>query len=250
MPGAGTYTVEVAESGADATGTYSIQVQRLRSTERCGGNIACDVAQGNTLASSGRADTDVYSFTGVALEAVHISIARIGGAAGFSPTWRLLLPDGSPAPTCGAFSAGDRDCPLSVAGSYGIQIVDIGFDASGSYGVHVQRLTAAQRCGGTVACNVTGSHTLGTVNLADTNLHSFDAAAGERIYVTVSNQGSAPFSPAWRLVAPDGTPVPGCGSFTAGRQTTARRRRQVHMPLKLLIRFWTDPERTNCRFNV
>jgi hypothetical protein len=214
LPNAGTYTLEVEDSGLNATGTYSIQIQRLRAAERCGGSISCDVAQSGTLAAGGRADTDLYSFTGIALENVHIALARTGGAAGFNPVWRLILPDGSPAPSCGTFSTADRVCALSIAGSYAIHVADSLFDASGTYGVHVQRLTAAQRCGGTIACNVTGSHTLGSVNLADTNLHSFDAAAGERIYVAITDLGAGTFNPVWRLVAPDGTLVPGCSGYT------------------------------------
>jgi hypothetical protein len=212
LPSNGTYTLEVADSGQNATGTYGIQVQRLTDGRRCGDSIACDVAKTKTI--GGRADTDLYSFTSVALETVHISTVRQGGTTAFLPVWRLLLPDGTPAPACGAYSSADRNCTLGMAGSYAIQVADSGHDTAGTYGLHVQHLTDARRCGGTITCNVSSSHTLGGVNTADTNLHSFSGTANERLYIVLTNDGGTAFTPIWRLVAPDGTPSSSCGSFT------------------------------------
>ena len=148
---------------------------------------------------------------------MRISIASHGGTAGFFPVYRVLLPDGAPAPECGGFGT-TRDCTLSLGGSYAIHVADTSHDATGTYSVHVQRLTAAQRCGSSIGCDTSSTATVGSTALADSNLHSFSALAGERVYIAFRGDSVASFNPVWRLISPAGTPVTGCSTFTTASQ--------------------------------
>src|SRR3989454_842301 len=91
----------VEDSGFNATGSYSLQVQRLTASQRCGTAITCDVAATNTI--SANADTDLHQFSGVAGELVHITIGNEGGVFGFNPQWRLLGPDANGVAGCDSF---------------------------------------------------------------------------------------------------------------------------------------------------
>src|SRR6185503_5009409 len=42
LSAAGAYAIEVEAGAFDATGTYSLQIQRLTAAQRCGTAIACD----------------------------------------------------------------------------------------------------------------------------------------------------------------------------------------------------------------
>ena len=218
LPAAGSYAIEVADSNLDGSGTYGLHFQRLTAGQRCDGStIGCDTPQTAALGSSGPADTDLYSFSSTPGEVVRINIGNHGGSAGFFPIFRLLLPDGSPTPDCGAFG-GPRDCTLSLNGSYAIHVADNFHDATGTYSLQVQRLTAAQRCGGTIGCDTSISNSVGAAARADSNLHSFSAVANERVYIAFASDNAGAFAAIWRLLSPGGTPVPGCGTFTTASQ--------------------------------
>ena len=198
--------VEVVDGSLDGSGTYGLHIQRLTAGQRCGDTIACGTPMSSTLGTTNTADTNLHSFTAVAGERVSVTLANQGGTS-FSPAWRILRPDG--VAVCGFAFAGLNDCLLATAGSYTVEVVDGSVDGSGTYGLHIQRLTAGQRCGDTIPCGTPISRTLGTTNIADTNLHSFNAVAGERVSVALANQGGTLFNPAWRIVGPDGVAV--CG---------------------------------------
>jgi hypothetical protein len=220
----GSYAVEVMDIGLNGTGTYSVHLQRLNATApRCGGTLTCDVALGAGI--DARADTDIYSFAvSTANQRVHVSLAAetvTGGS--FTPGWRLLNPAGVPV-TCEAltdFSAGERDCGPLATGSYAVEVMDIGLNGTGTYSVHLQRLTATARCGGTLSC---GAPTPGTIDArADTDLYTFNAAAGGTVSVNVTalTVTAGSFTPGWRIVDPAGNPVV-CGAsnnFVSGTGT-------------------------------
>jgi hypothetical protein len=222
LSAAGTYAIEVEDSGHDSTGAYNLNLQRLMAGQRCGTTITCDVPVTGALNS--RADTNLHelAFTPVAGERVHITFGNDGGTAFFTPAWRLLAPDGSPAAGsgCDVFSAASRDCVLAATAGYAVEVEDSSHDAaSGSYNLNIQRLTVGQRCGTTINCDVPVSSALN--GRADTNLHelAFTPVGGERVHITFGNDGgTAFFTPDWRLLAPDGSPATGsgCDGFSAG----------------------------------
>jgi hypothetical protein len=212
---AGNYAIEVRDVGSDATGTYSVHVQRLTDTQRCGGSLTCDTTLTTTIDTF--ADTDLHSFTGVAAEIVHLTLGNHGGSFGFNPQWRLIAPDGTPAAGCGTFAATDRECTLPAAGNYAVEVIDAEFNASGTYSVHLQRLTAGQRCTGSLTCDAALVTTIDA--FADSDLHSFTGMASEIVHVTLGNHGgSFGFNPQWRLLASNGSPAAVCGTFAAAER--------------------------------
>src|SRR4051794_28624414 len=211
LPASGAYTVQVVDGSSNGTGTYSVHLQRLTAGRRCGGSIACDVPVTSTLGTAARADTNLHSFSAAANERVHVSIGNQGGT-NFNPFFRVIAPTGAVVSGC-SFTTSNIDCLLPVAGSYAVEVLDGAFDGTGTYSLHIQRLTAGFRCGGTIGCDVPVTTTLGTVARADTNLHSFSATANERVHVSIANQGGTNFNPFFRVLGPTGAVVPGC-SFT------------------------------------
>src|SRR3989442_5612267 len=105
-------------------------------------------------------ETDLLPLDGVAGELVHITIGNEGGVFGFNPQWRLLGPDANGVAGCDSFSGGDRDCALRTSGEYAIEVEQSGFNATGSYSLQVQRLTASQRCGTAITCDVAATNTI------------------------------------------------------------------------------------------
>jgi hypothetical protein len=208
----------------DGTGTYSLHLQRLTAGARCGGSLTCDVPLSGAPATiSARADTDLYSFpVTTANQKVHISLAAQTSTGGFfGPVWRLVNPAGNPVACEGVsdFAAGERDCGPLATGSYAVEVMDLFLDGTGTYSLHLQRLTAGARCGGTVPCNtpVTGE----IEARADTNLYSFVANSSVNVNVTPQSQTGGFFSPGWRLVNPSGDPVVcgGASEFASGLRT-------------------------------
>jgi hypothetical protein len=130
LPAVGAYAIEVQDSGFDATGTYSVQFQRVTAGVRCGGSLVCGVGSQSTV--NLRADTDLWQFTGVAGSSVTVSLINRGGTFGFNPQWRLIGPDAAEI-TC----ASDGTCGLSANGSHAVEVWDGSFDATGSYTVTV-----------------------------------------------------------------------------------------------------------------
>ena len=212
LPASGAYTIQVLDGLSNGTGTYSVHLQRLTAGRRCGGSIGCDVPVTSTLGTAARADTNLRSFSAAANERVHVSIANQGGT-NFNPFFRVIAPTGAVVAGC-SFNASNVDCLLPFTGSYAVEVLDGSFDGTGTYSLHIQRLTAGFRCGGTIACDVAVTTTLGTAARADTNLHSFSAAANERMHVSIANQGGTNFNPFFRVIAPTGAVVAGC-SFNA-----------------------------------
>ncbi|MGE3468874.1 MAG: hypothetical protein AB7O28_00910, partial [Vicinamibacterales bacterium] len=182
---------------------------------RCGTAITCDVPASTTISS--RVDTDLHEFPGVAGERVHVVVATESATSGsFGVWWRLLASDGSGVAGCNAFSASNRDCTLpATEAAYAVEVLDLGFDGTGTYSLLIQRLTAGQRCGTAITCDVPASTTISS--RVDTDLHEFDGWAGERVHVTVVTETvtSGSFGVWWRLLAADGTGVPGCSAFSA-----------------------------------
>jgi hypothetical protein len=204
--------VLVHDHDFNATGTYSVHLQRLPAAQRCTGSLTCDTSLTTTI--DALADTDLHGFAGVANEKVYLSLGNHGGSFGFTPQWRLVAPDGSAATVCDTLSAGARECTLPAAGDYAVLVHDHDFNATGTYSVHLQRLPAAQRCTSSLTCGIALTTTINA--LADTDLHGFTGVADEVVQITlVNNGGSFGFTPQWRLVAPDGSAATVCDTLSA-----------------------------------
>ncbi|MGE0814109.1 MAG: FG-GAP repeat domain-containing protein, partial [Vicinamibacterales bacterium] len=186
LPASEAYAIEVVDNGFNGTGTYSVLLQRLTAGRRCGTAITCDVPASTTISS--RVDTDLHEFPGVAGERVHVVVATESATSGsFGVWWRLLASDGSGVAGCNAFSASNRDCTLpATEAAYAVEVLDLGFDGTGTYSLLIQRLTAGQRCGTAITCDVPASTTISS--RVDTDLHEFPGVAGERVHVVVATE--------------------------------------------------------------
>ena len=209
LSAAGTYTIEVADLGADGTGTYSVSIAPLTAGRRCGPtSLTCDVPASNTIDAPLDSDIHEFDFTAVAGERVHVAFHNDGGTATFNPFWRLRAPDGTEI-NCPGNAHGERDCVLPAAAVYAIEVEDLALNGTGAYSLNIVRLTASLRCGTTsLTCDVPASNTINTP--LDTDIHEFDftAVAGERVHVAFHNDGgTATFNPFWRLRAPDGSEI-------------------------------------------
>jgi hypothetical protein len=135
----GAYAIEVQDQGFNATGTYSLHIQRLTAAQRCGISLACGAPTTTTI--NARADTDLHQFSGSAGQVVRVALSNLGGTSGFDPQWRLLAPDASSVAGCDTFSGATRDCTLPLTGAYAIEVEDGGFNATGTYSLS-QTLTS------------------------------------------------------------------------------------------------------------
>ena len=87
---AGTYTIEVVESRVDQPVNYTLSLQGVSQSFRCGMPIRFGDLKSSRLSREG--DTDTFNFSAAAGEVVSISIARSAGLG--TPCWRLFNPNG------------------------------------------------------------------------------------------------------------------------------------------------------------
>jgi hypothetical protein len=101
-----------------------------------------------------------------------------------------------------------------VAGTYAVEVFDAEQDGTGTYILHLQRLTAGQRCANPLTCGVETTTTIDT--RADTDLHGFTGEGGASVTINIERLGGTIlFGPVWRLLAPDGSPTASCGSIAS-----------------------------------
>lgn len=212
LPVDGKYGIEVMDDNLGATGTFSIQLQRLTAGRTCGVGITCNVPIRDAVNAriEALADTDLFTFDGVTGERVHITLEF--GTTGFFPMWRALDPSGKEVACSGVatFAKGGRDCTIPTNGTYAIEVIDDGMNAIGQYSVHLQRLTEGRTCGVPITCNTPFSDPAATrVEAgADSDLFTFTGIAGERIHASLMiPPASLGFTPQWRVLDPAGGEV-------------------------------------------
>jgi hypothetical protein len=138
------YQIEVQDGNQDATGSYSVHLQRVTAANACDhqATLTCDIPVAATIDSP--LDSDLFTFSVEEGEIVHIKVVETPPAgANFSLYWRVLDKNGAPAPDCGFFSIlTEQDCgPLPANGSpYQIEVQDGNQDATGSYTVRINYL--------------------------------------------------------------------------------------------------------------
>jgi hypothetical protein len=221
LPASGNpHRLEVYDRERAATGGYRVRIQRLSVGAVCEDvPIACDESRTGTAAPL--LDTDLFSFDVGDGERVSVAvIADEGAPVDFLAGWRLVDRDGN-VPDANCAEYGQRFFPaicgpLNAAGNpYRLEVGEAGHLTTGSYHLGLQRLRATTACDQTaIAC---GAEVTGRLDVADSDLFSFDVPDGEVIAVTVV-AGDPPDGtardPSWQLVDKDGRQVPGlCGVF-------------------------------------
>lgn len=185
----------------------------------CASEVECDLPLQDVIEPE--SDSDLHCFCVTGAEVVRIGVIEVTPSdPNFAPNWRLLDASGSPVATCGTFTTTEeRDCGvLPLTGSpFRIEVQDSGLNDVGTYRIHLQRLGAGVSCDDVaLACDqgIAGS----IDDPIDTDLLSFDSAAGEIVRVTVleDTPSGADFTPTWRLLDAAGHPVGACGNFSTG----------------------------------
>ncbi len=188
---AGTYTVQVSDTGSDETFSYGLTLQGLSANFTCGSPLVCGgTGSGSMIAG----DTDTFTFAGNANERVNIAVSQ-GTAA--EELWQLYDPDGL---SVGASTYATATLPKS--GTYTIIVVDGSSDEPFSYNLTWQGLSAGLTCGPPLGCGVTGS---GSPIVGDTDTFTFAGNANERVNIAVSQGTGA--EELWQLYDPDGLNV-------------------------------------------
>jgi hypothetical protein len=139
-PVAGTYLVLVGsfDSGFDDTGTYQLTMAKTSgavtvSNGDQGGALASGVAQSGQIVVG---DVDVWTFTAVAGQPIHVQVTETVDVNGFTPWLRVWAPNGATlGDTASLTSAAVNITSAPVTGTYLILVgtFDSGFDATGTY---------------------------------------------------------------------------------------------------------------------
>ena len=214
----GTYTVQVSSltftNNSNGLGTY-----RLTSANTPGPTAVTSGDDGGVLAnastvngSTGLGDLDVFTFEARAGEALSVSIAEVQGTATYWPWIRLRRPDGVEL----GHAAGDVTAQINAvaptAGTYTVVVgsgtLNNNYTGGGSY-----RLTLASSsqplsisAGDEGGALTNGANHNGTITLADLDVWSFQANAGDTLAVSVGEtRETAPYFEPWiRLRGPTG----------------------------------------------
>ncbi len=211
----GTYTVVVDSGFVRGAGDYRLYYLKVPGAFMVPGGD-----QGGALANGGNhdgtidvGDLDTWTFDAAAGDSVLLRIGQLTGGDGFDPRLRLYDPHGelvaSAAEGYGYTVASDAQLSViaALSGTYTV-VVDSGFTSgSGDYRLYYLEVPGAFTVpggdqGGALANG--GNHD-GTIDVADLDAWTFDAAAGESVLLRVGQiSGGNGFDPRLRLYDPNG----------------------------------------------
>jgi hypothetical protein len=193
--GAGTYTIQVFDSGQNQTGAYNVSMVVVSDTAH---NCATAHTCGQTVAGniSAVSESDTRRFVAAANDTVSITAQETGG--GLTACWELYDPTGL---SLGG-ACGQREKTLAVAGGYTIRIFDVVDANTGSYDLNLVFISdSPSSCAEAISCGQTLARNLGSVGESGT-LH-FTGAAGDTVSITAKETGGALLA-CWSLYDPQG----------------------------------------------
>jgi hypothetical protein len=216
----GRHRIVVQDAGGDEVGSYTVSLHGVSTKNRaqalsCGPPLSCGGVVNATLRRPG--DLDGYRFTAVAGDGLYVNTAPLGGSDA-DPRWQLFQPNGSPVSGCtSAFGGMDSCSALPETGTYTLIVSDAGANESGSYALSVQVISESNCCGESLEA---GGSSMGVIaRVGQTDSYSFSADAGQGVVVTTTAELGSPVQPAWRVYAPDGSPVGGCFTGFGGQKS-------------------------------
>lgn len=216
----GNYTVEVYESGNNATGPYVLAMQATSSTLNGAPSCAVPIASGEirTGTLDGLADLDAFRFAGQAGERV---LVRLITTAGPAVAYMRIYPPGGGSYIVGQTTSADFQ--LAQTGVYTVVVEDDQNTRTGTYELGLLKIpgpisTPDDPDGGAIASGQTRS---GTFNgAADIDAFHFYGLQGDHVQVSiVRTSGTA--SPSIRLYPPGG------GSSVASASSTLTHQLQL-----------------------
>jgi hypothetical protein len=209
---AGVKTIHVSEYGTNATGGYTLYLNRLNPAVGATA-IAYDQTKDGDIDAADRADIDFFQFTAAAGDHVLVRVARTGSSQ-MNPYVTTYKPDGTSAGcTTQGTTLVDLVCGPLAAGAYTIRVSDLSVDTTGAYRVYLNRSNSAVGAPA-IAYDQTKSGDIDATDPADVDFYTFAAVAGDRVLIRMAAAGST-INPSISLYAPDGT-YANCGSVTGG----------------------------------
>jgi hypothetical protein len=201
----GTFFVLLSDYSGTATGSYGIFLQRLT-----GAAGAVPIAFGQTLTNAIEtlAEADSYTFQAAVGDRIRVRMAEPGP---LSPQVELFNPQGEKVSEDSSFSSEALvDYLVTSAGTFLIVASDYSGTATGGYGIFLQRLTNPID---SKPLEFGQAATASIATLAEMDAFTFQAAAGERIRVRMTEPG--PLSPQLEIFNSAGQKVGEDSSFSS-----------------------------------
>jgi hypothetical protein len=220
LPASGRYTILVQDAGDDETGSYTISIHGVASSNRtnsfnCAQRLSCGAYARGTLHVEG--DIDAFRFSAVSGDAVFIGTTAVEGSP-IQPRWQLYQPDGRAAGGCGTTFGGQDACNgLAQTGTYTLLVSDAGADQSGDYAVALQFISASNCCAVSLSGGESIQATITGQGQVDAYVFTSPGVGGVSIN-TAPTIGSS-VQPEWRVYDALGKAIRGC-STTAGGQAS------------------------------
>lgn len=174
LPATGDYTIWISETDYDATGNYSLGLQRLNNPV---GVIPFNYGNAVNGSITPEAEMDVYQFHGQAGDRIVLPFSRTGGFATYSVQARVYDINGVQLANT---TVSPLTLQLPATGDYTIWINDINYDATGNYSVSLQQ---ANNPGGAVPISF-GQTKTGPLSIpAQVDIFTFSAQADDHIVI-------------------------------------------------------------------
>ena len=132
----GTYLVLIGERGINATGNFSLFLQRLNNPTNATAINYDDVVVGAIAAIT---EHEAYTIDGVSGDIIRFDLAKTSG--NYEPAITIYRPDGTR--LCGdstIFDGLTLECTVDVNGTYLVLIGERGINATGNFALYLQRL--------------------------------------------------------------------------------------------------------------
>lgn len=217
---AGVYVVVASSTVASGVGAYELTLARVPADfSTAAGDEGGALTNGaSTSGSITVGDLDLWQFQASAGDAI---LLRMGGA--FTPKIQLYGPNGDLVEEAVSASTGTRDVTLETKaplnGTYVVLASSTVASGAGAYTLHLAKLPFDYEVsegdeGGEIA---SGARNPGSVIPGDMDLWSFEATAGESLFLRIG----AEFAPWLRVYGPDGAQAGAVNSPSTGTRDLA-----------------------------
>lgn len=205
---AGEYVVVVGDGSADEAGEFGLTVAVGGATPA---NDRGPLVSGRQVRSSVQLGMlETFTFSGAAGETVVFAASR-GVGSGIEPRLDLFRPDGTRLATDESTFGFELAVTLPTTGTYVAVMGDVAADEAGRYGLSMVRSSVGvgQQVGPLLGDQeggplLSGEGRKGFLDLADLDVYTVQASAGDRILAGM-NRGNSSIEPKLYLFAPDGS---------------------------------------------
>ncbi|MBX3744560.1 MAG: hypothetical protein KF833_04565 [Verrucomicrobiae bacterium] len=201
----GTFTVIVDSALANGTGNYRMDFVRQPGdaavpSGETGGPLPNESRSEGAIAIG---DLDVWSFEAATGNSVLLRLAQLSGGTGFVPRMRVFGADGGLlAEAAGGSNSSTSEARLlfqpTAEGTFMLAIDSATAEGTGNYRIHRLQLPGAVTTpsGDTGGPLTSGGNHDGAISLGDMDAWTFEAAAGERVFLRAAQtSGDATFAP-------------------------------------------------------